>query len=195
VRRKALLFLWLASSLSTVAAERPKEIRALVDAAPVDQAFQMAGAAKYPFALSAAIGLGLSTDSDAGVRHAALMANVDALSLRCRAVSGTLSVNRKQALALFREIPTMRFPAHTCEDAMKESTGFFYETLGQVFAQAFTPQERAKSKHLDFAEEYLHGLTSPTELEPAMRMIAAQKLTPDEMGDDRRAGGEHSTTE
>jgi hypothetical protein len=215
VRCGALLWLALALAPLAGAAERPKQIRALVDAAPVappelaadilirivesgrvgdpawklellDRAFHMAGAAKYPVALSAAVGRALNTDSGPGVRAAALDAKLDALSLRCRAVSGTLLVNRNKALALFREIPIARFPAHTCEDAMKESPGIFFETLGQVFEQAFTPQERAKGKHLDFAEEYLGGLTSPMQLEPAIRMIAAQKLTADEL---RRMAG------
>jgi hypothetical protein len=210
VRCRALLFLWLAPALLAGTAERPKEIRALVDAAPVappelaadilirivesgrvsdpawklellDQAFHMAGAAKYPVALSAAVARALNTDSDPGVRSRALHAKLDALSLRCRAVSGTLALDRKKAVALFREIPIMRFPAHTCEDAIEESPGIFFETLGQVFAQAFTPQERAKGKHVDFAEEYLGALTSPTQLEPAIRVIADQKLAPDEL--------------
>jgi len=92
VRCRALLFLWLAPALLAGTAERPKEIRALVDAAPVappelaadilirivesgrvtdpawklellDQAFHMAGAAKYPVALSAAVARALNTDS------------------------------------------------------------------------------------------------------------------------------------
>lgn len=212
---RTLPFLVLASALWLGAAERSKEIRTLVDAAPVappelaadilirivesgrvadpawrleilDQAFHLAAAAKYPFALSAASAVGMNTDSDAGVRHAALDANVDALSLRCRAVNGALKVDRDKALALFREIPILRLSAHTCEDAMKESPGIFFETLGQIFAQAFSPQERAKGKHVDFAEEYLRGLSSPTELLPAMGMIAAHKLTADEL--ERMAG-------
>ena len=141
----------------------------------------MAGAAKYPVALNAAVERARNTDSDPGVRSRALDAKLDALSLRCRAVSGTLALDRKKAVALFREIPMIRFPAHTCEDAMKESPGIFFETLGQVFAQAFTPQEHAKGKHLDFAEEYLGGLTSLLQLEPAIRMMAAQKLASDEL--------------
>jgi len=210
VRSIALLFLSLAPALLADAAERPKEIRALVDAAPVappelaadilirivesgrvtdpawklellDQAFHMAGAAKYPVALSAAVARALNTDSDPGVRSGALHAKLDALSLRCRAVSGTLALDRKKAVALFREIPILQFPAHTCADSMRELPDIVFETLGQVFAQAFTPQERAKGKHVDFAEEYLGGLTSPTQLEPAIRMIAAQKLTSDEL--------------
>jgi hypothetical protein len=212
---RTLPFLVLASALWLGAAERSKEIRTLVDAAPVappelaadilirivesgrvadpawrleilDQAFHLAAAAKYPFALSAASAVGMNTDSDAGVRHAALDANVDALSLRCRAVSGALKLDHNKALALFREIPILRLPVHTCEDAMKESPGIFFETLGQIFAQAFSPQERAKGKHVDFAEEYLRGLSSPTELLPAMGMIAAHKLTADEL--ERMAG-------
>ena len=210
MRSIALLFLSLAPALLADAAERPKEIRALVDAAPVappelaadilirivesgrvtdpawklellDQAFHMAGAAKYPVALSAAVARALNTDSDPGVRSGALHAKLDALSLRCRAVSGTLALDRKKAVALFREIPILQFPAHTCADSMRELPDIVFETLGQVFAQAFTPQERAKGKHVDFAEEYLGGLTSPTQLEPAIRMIAAQKLTSDEL--------------
>jgi hypothetical protein len=147
----------------------------------LDQAFHMAGAAKYPVALSAAVARALNTDSDPGVRSGALHAKLDALSLRCRAVSGTLALDRKKAVALFREIPILQFPAHTCADSMRELPDIVFETLGQVFAQAFTPQERAKGKHVDFAEEYLGGLTSPTQLEPAIRMIAAQKLTSDEL--------------
>lgn len=200
----------LCAALWLGAVDRPKEIRAMVDAAPVapselaadilirivesgrvsdpawklellDQAFRTAGGAKYPMPLVAAVGPALNRDSDAGVRHVALEAKLDALSLRCRAISDTLPLDRKKALELFQEIPILRFPAHTCQDSMKESPGVFFDTLGQLFAQGFTPEERAKGKHLDFAEEYLHALTSPLQIEPAMRMIAAQKLTNDEL--------------
>lgn len=210
VHSKLLALLLLAPVLLRGAAQLPKEIRTLVDAAPVappelaadilirlaesgrvtdpawkldllERAFHMAGAAKYPMALSAAVARARNTDSDAGVRSAALRADLDALSLRSRAAGGTLSLDRKKALALFREIPVARFPVHACEDPMIESPGIFFQTLGRIVEHAFTSQERAKGKHLDFAEEYLGGLTSPTQLEPAIRMIAAQKLPPDDM--------------
>ncbi len=216
MRSKPLALLLLAPALLPAASQLPKEIRSLVDAAPIappelaadilirlavsgrvtdpawklellDRAFHMADAAKYPMAISSAVARARNTDSDAGVRLIALRADLDALSLRSRAVSGTLSLDHKKAIELFRQIPVARFPVHTCDDPMTESAGIFFQTLGQLVEQAFTPQERAKGKHLDFAEEYLGGLTSPAQLEPAIRMIAAQKLPPDDIA--RLAGG------
>ena len=195
--------------MSMGAAARSEEIRRLVDAAPVaapelaadiliriaesprvaepgwklellDQAFHMAGGSKYETALDAALGAATDTDSDSGVRIVALRAHLDALSLRCRALTATLSLNHKKALELFREIPTARFPQHQCEDATTEAPRTFFETLALLVEQAFTAEERAKGKHIDFAEEYLRGLTSPTQLVPAIRMVVALKVRRDD---------------
>lgn len=191
-------------------ADRPKEIRALVDAAPVappelaadilirvaqsgkvsdrawklellEQAFNVAAGAKYGVALVAAVGPARNIDSDAGVRDSALQARIDTLSLRCRAVSATLRIDHQRALELLREIPPMAPPMHACTDAVTESPDILFETLREILPLAFGRGERSKGKQIDLAEGYLRVLSSPAQLAPALMLAGAQGIRPYEL--------------
>jgi hypothetical protein len=152
----------------------------------LQEAFEMAGAAKYPVALVGAVEQAGDTDSDAGIRWAALQAKLDTLLLRSRIVSDVLSLNPHEAVELFRDSPVVQFPALVCEDALRPAPAIFFQTLGQVVERGFTAKEVADGKPIDFAETYLSSLVSPAQLEPAMHMIATNRLTGDGM--ERLAG-------
>jgi hypothetical protein len=111
-------------------AKLPREIRDLVDQSPaappelaadillrlveagkisdqkiraevLEQAFVLAGSARFPMPLIGATAEGRYTDSDVGVRWVALDNGLDTLSLECRVIRTMLDIDRRRALELF----------------------------------------------------------------------------------------------
>jgi hypothetical protein len=202
---KLLMLILLAASVASSETKPPREIRDLIDQTPaaspelaadillrlveagkipdkkikaavLEQAFVLAGSARFPMRLIGATVEGGDTDSDAGVRWAALLNGLDSLSLQCRAVRTMLEIDRKRALELLQSMPQVRIPARSCSDAMVERVDAFYETLALMVNQAFNETEKRDGKHLELAEAYIHSMASPAQLEPAAKMILDLKL-------------------
>ncbi len=146
-----------------------------IKAEMLEQAFVLAGAARYPMRLVIGVS-GHTTDSDAGVRYAALANELDTLSLRSRAIREMLDVDRKRALDLFRSMPPLHIPVHGCSDAMVERVDEFYSTLAALVSRSFEAAEKREGKHWELAESYLHSMVAPAQLEPAGKMILALEL-------------------
>jgi hypothetical protein len=142
----------------------------------LEQAFVLAGSARFPLRLIGATVEGGNMDSDVGVRWRALENGLDTLSLRCRAIRNMLNVDRKRALDLFRSMPPVMIPARSCSDAMVERVDWFYETLAMLVNQAFSETEKRDGKHLELAETYIQAISAPAQLEPAAKMILDLKL-------------------
>ena len=104
----------------------------------LEQAFVLAGSARFPIRMIGATVEGGNMDSDVGVRWRALENGLDTLSLRCRVIRIMLNVDRKRALELFRSMPPVMIPARSCSDAMVERVDLFYETLALLVNQAFS---------------------------------------------------------
>lgn len=203
--RKLLILLSIAVTVTAAEPKLPREIQNLVDqsaSAPpelaadillrlaeagkisdkkietdsLEQAFVLAGSARFPMPMIGATAQGHATDSDVGVRWVALRAELDTLSLRCRVIRIVLKLDRRRALELFQSITPLTIPARSCSDAMVERVDTFYETLALLVEDAFTEKEKRDGKDLQFVETHLHSLTSPAELEPAAKMILDLKL-------------------
>jgi hypothetical protein len=202
---KLLTVLSLAAGLASGETKLPREIQDLIDqsaAAPpelaadillrlveagkipdkkiktdlLEQAFVLAGSARFPMRMIGATVEGGNMDSDVGVRWRALENGLDTLSLRCRVIRIMLNVDRKRALELFRSMPPLMIPARSCSDAMVERVDAFYETLALLVNQAFSETGKREGKHLELAETYIHSISAPAQLEPAAKMILDLKL-------------------
>ena len=138
----------------------------------IEQAFQFASAAKFPFAQTAAVGKARHTDSAPGLRVGALAHGFSAIGLRCRAVRAALPLDRAKAVELFEQTTIRPFPALTCRDALVPSLDEYYATLRQVALNGFTLEQRRKGRHLQLVESAVRSAVIPAQLEPLAKLVA-----------------------
>ena len=151
--------------------------RGLVPSTPdrlelIEQAFQFATAAKYPFAQIAAVDKARNTDSAPGLRAGALEHGFSAIGLRCRAVRAALPLDKAKAVQLFEQITLGPFPALTCRDALVPSLNEYYATLREVALNGFTLEQRRKGRHLQLVETAVRSAVIPGQLEPLAKLVA-----------------------
>jgi hypothetical protein len=138
----------------------------------LEEAFRIAAGAQEPFKRRAAA---LDGDSGQFLNHA-FEQNLDGLSLRLRAVDALLPLDAKEARSLFSLLPPLEIPAVSCEDSLVYDSGLFYEVMGRVAAQSFTPKEIATGEAFQFLMRYLSSLSSPVQVAPAARTLAEMRL-------------------
>lgn len=142
----------------------------------IEQAFQLAGGAKFPMRMRGVPGSTLDTRS--GYLSEAYNLKLDALSLQSRAVRDLLSIDAARARELFQNISRTVLNPLTCDDALVYDVSDFYQTLGAVANTAFTAAERQKEEHVNFLIDYLGQATSAVQLASLARMIRAANVTP-----------------
>lgn len=140
----------------------------------IEEAFRLAQSAHF---LMPYRSFRTESDSRAAVQNQAFKLHLDSLSLQTRAVSDLLPLAPAKARQHFEEIRLPPLPALTCADALIPEVSSFYDALGQVFQNAFTPKERAREEHVNFLLSYLSRLASPVQLAPAARLIQTLSLT------------------
>jgi hypothetical protein len=151
--------------------KEPEQKRELIEAA-----FRLAPNVQYQ---NKQMGLpGSLVDTRSGYLARAFALNLDALSLRCRAVKKMISVDAQKARELFEEIPEVKLPSLTCEDSLVYDVSEFYDTLKEVAEKTFSAEEREKGEQLFFIGRRVTNLTSPVQLEPAAKAVLALKLSP-----------------
>ena len=139
--------------------EKPRRVELL------EQAFEKASAAQEPYLRRAAI---VRYGGPAGFFNRVYGQELDAMSLRLRAVAGLLPIDSRKAAGLFQRIPPMRLPAVSCTEYLVPDVSRFYEVLGSLLAsQSLTPKD---------LERFAAGLTSPAQIAPAIRTVAATTL-------------------
>jgi hypothetical protein len=140
----------------------------------LERAFEMASGAPQPFkrvpVLPRAIG-------PSGFLARAYRQDLDANSLRLRAVAGLLPLDARRARERFQEIPPLALAPLTCDDFMVYDLDRFYEVLGQVAAQGFTPKEIREEEPSKFLAGYIGRIASAVEVAPAARMLASVSLS------------------
>jgi hypothetical protein len=141
-----------------------------------EQAFQLAGSAKFPVRMRGVPGS--ITDTRSGNLSNAYDLKLDALSLESRAVRDLLTLDPAKARELFQNIPRPTLTPLTCDDALFYDVSDFYQTLGAVANSAFTVKERDKEEHVNFLLDSLGQATSPAQLAPLARVIQAANVTP-----------------
>ncbi|HWY46749.1 MAG TPA: hypothetical protein VNX70_05170 [Bryobacteraceae bacterium] len=141
-----------------------------------EQAFQLAGSAKFPVRMHGVSGT--MRDTRSGNLSQAYDLKLDALSLESRAVRDLLSLDAAKARELFQNIPRPTLTSLSCDDALVYDVSDFYQTLGAVANAAFTQKERDKEEHVNFLLDYLGQATSPVQLAPLVLVIKAANITP-----------------
>jgi hypothetical protein len=136
----------------------------------LEDAFRRASEAQHPVRRRYA---GREVDTRPGYLAYAFDLGLDTLSLQCRVVKAMLAVDAPRARELFSEIPKLKLQPLGCDDALVYDAGLFYETLTEVAAKTFTPEERRQAEHVRFVSQYVEGMSSPAEVGPAAKAAVA----------------------
>ena len=142
----------------------------------VEEAFRLGSVARFRLPLRA-FGANLA-DTAAGSLDQAYRLKLDALTLQSRAVRDMLALDKAKARELFDETQPPAMPPLTCADVLVPEVSAYYETLGAIVQNTFTEKERAKEEHVNFLLSQLARVTSPAQLAPAVKLVAAVSLTP-----------------
>src|SRR5262249_24518551 len=95
---------------------------------------------------------------------------LDALSLRVRAVASTLPLDGAKALELFQSIPPLKLPHPSCDEFLVYDVSRFYQVLVEVDSRSKDPA--------GFLQPYAAGIASPVEIAPmAEVLLGAAGLT------------------
>ena len=135
----------------------------------IEEAFRLAGAAQEPMKRRA-IKPG-SADSQVNFMARAYAQELDALSLESRAAADMLRVDKARAREMFAQIAPPRLPPLGCADLLVYDVSAYYETLGQIAAEA------GAKVLMGFAGR----IASPAEVGPMARAIASAKATPEQL--------------
>lgn len=135
------------------------------------EAFDRASGAQEPFKLQAAI---IRFGGPAGFLNRVYNQDLDALSLRLRAVEALVPIDGHEAASLFLRIPPLRLPAVSCTGYMVPEVSRFYPLLASLVA--------AKALSIKDLELFSGSITSPAQIAPAAPMIAGAGLTEADLG-------------
>ncbi|SPF42506.1 conserved exported hypothetical protein [Candidatus Sulfopaludibacter sp. SbA4] len=128
----------------------------------LEQAFQRASGAQQPFRRHA---VPLRLDGSSTYWNRVYNQDLDALSLRLRAIEAMLPLDGRKAADLFAQIPPLRFPQLKCEDFLVYDPGRFYDVLGSIANQDPEPAKLLR--------KYAGAAASPVQLAPMARVLAA----------------------
>ena len=132
----------------------------------LSEAFRRAAAAQHPLKLRASITRG---GGAGGFLERAYQQDIDALSLRLRAVQQMLPLDSGKATRLFLSITAPTVPPVRCEDIVVYDVARYYEALGAI----------AKTGHRDVAKllkDRVGRITSPAQIAPVARLLGQAGL-------------------
>jgi hypothetical protein len=142
----------------------------------IEQAFELAGKARDRYRQRAMAGT--PGDSRAGAVDRAGRLELDALSLRVRAVRAALALDKAKARELFERMEAPRPEARSCQDALIYDVTGFYFLVGEIAGQAFSREELRLEQHVALVRSYLLSMTSPVEVLPAARLVRTVGASP-----------------
>lgn len=105
---------------------------------------------------------------------------LEALTLQARAIEAMLPLDPPKALHMFEQIHPPVLPELSCSDALTPDVSDYYQTVGALFAQAFTPRQQKAEEDMDFLKQQIASLSSPSQVAPAMQMVLALKILPEQ---------------
>ena len=141
--------------------EKPRRIELL------EEAFRRASEAQEPLKREAAIA---RAGGPASFLNRAYGQDLDALSLRMRAVEAMLVLDKRKARELFQQMPPLEVPKVACEQSMVYNVDRYYAVLGQIAKQSYTPKETARNEPVRLLEQAVRTLTSSAQVKPAALM-------------------------
>jgi len=137
----------------------------------IEQAFHLAGSAKFAVRMEGLPGATGDTLSSSLSHSYAL--KLDVLSLQSRAVRDMLPLDRGKARELFQEIIRPTFAPLSCDDALIYEPSDYYQALIAVVNGAFTPTEKSKDEHIHLLLDSLGQATSAGQLAPGAQAVKA----------------------
>jgi hypothetical protein len=143
----------------------------------LEEAFLRASDAQQPYKRRPA---NSRLDLPGGFQARAFNQNLDALSLRLRAVQAMLPLDARKARDLFSQIPHPTPPAVKCEEFLVYDVSRFYDTAAAVASQGFSAKEVQQGQPTSLIQLHAGSMVSPVEAEPAARMLAAAGLKDDD---------------
>lgn len=153
-----------ADALIRVASSAKLDTRARVKL--LTEAFERAAEAQHPLRMRGSI---TRPGSSGGFLERAYQQEIDALSLRLRAVHDMLPLDSGKASKLFFGIPRPTVPSVRCEDSVVYNVDLYYEGLDAI----------AKLGHHNVAKllkERVRGVTSPAQIAPVARLLTSVGL-------------------
>jgi hypothetical protein len=147
--------------------EKPRRIALL------EQAFRRASGAQQPYKRRATF---VRPGSPSGFLNRAYGQELDAMSLRLRAIETLLPLDGQKARELFLQTPPPKTPRLKCDDFLVYDVARFYDVLGSVSSQAFTTKEVQEGEPFRLLQRFAGAITSAIEVAPAARMLAAANV-------------------
>jgi hypothetical protein len=145
----------------------------------LEQAFQKASGAQQPYKRRAAF---LRLGSTSGFLNQAYAQDLDAMSLRLRAIDALLPLDGQKAKSLFVQTPPPNIPKLKCEDFLIYDVGRFYDTMGSIAGRSFTAQEVQAGDPFRLLERFAGNIVSPVQVAPVARMLAAVSVKDADFG-------------
>jgi hypothetical protein len=138
----------------------------------LDQAFRWASGAQQPYKRHAAF----SQAGSSAFLNRAYAQDLDAMSLRLRAIDALLPLDAQKARDLFLQIPPPRTPPLQCGDFLIYDVDRFYDTLGNIARQSFTAQEVQAREPFRLLQRFTGAITSPVEVAPVARLLSSASV-------------------
>jgi hypothetical protein len=134
----------------------------------LEDAFQRASEAQEPLKRQAVI---RKVAGPAGYLNRAYSQNLDAMSLRLRAVEAMLPLDKGKARALFLKVPPVKIPKLACKDFLAYDVGRYYEVLAAIVRETYSQPEIDKHIPLQLLQQQIGAITSAVQIAPAERLV------------------------
>jgi len=135
----------------------------------LNRAFELAPAVAEPFKRRSAL---VPPAGPAGFLERAYAQDLDALSLRLRAIEGLLPLDPRAARERFEEIPPLQLPRLGCEDFLVYDVSRFFRVLGLIAAESFSAKEIRDGEPAKFLARHIGLIDSPAQVVPAARLLS-----------------------
>jgi hypothetical protein len=139
----------------------------------IEEAFHRADEAQQPYKRRNAMP---NIPSNVQFQQRAFAQDLDALSLRTRAIEEMLPLDAAKARQLFLDLPPLDLPPVSCEEVMAFDVSSYYQALTGVALRGFTPKEMHNGDAAQFVSQRIARISSPAEIAPAVRAITGAGL-------------------
>ena len=138
----------------------------------LEDAFRLAAGAQQPLKRRPAF---FQFEGQTGFLERAWSQDLDAMSLRMRAVALMLPLDPARARHLFTQTPAPSLSRLTCEDPLAYDVSLFYAVLGRVAAETFSAKEIQNEEPFRLVSRYA-AIQSPAQLGPLAHLLATANL-------------------
>jgi len=121
------------------------------------------------------------TDTRSGMLSYGYSLDLDALSLRCKAVKRLITIDKPKARELFKQVVIPELESLSCEDPMVYDVSVYYDTLKAIVDSMNAEEESTRREQLFLVEQAISGISSPVQLGPIAKIIASLNLPPSEL--------------